>query len=231
MHDSARGGPRESGMTLIELMLVVVIMGILASLAVPQFTSYIKKSKSVEATLALSKIAGAAVLYYENNTVQMQAAVPPLLPMTSIGKKPDPPPPPPGGSSGGSSGGAVIPVTVLVRQLPNSSSGYAPSVTHTTACSEGGGQFTASHAGDFNGEPWIALKFKPSGNFRYRYAWLLAQQATATQLAVGYAHALGDLDCNQTYSAWRVILREEQTGGSRSMVRTAPFLFQGRETD
>ena len=57
---------RESGFTLIELMIVVAIIGVLSAIAVPSFIRYIKKSKTTEARMHLEKIYnGARAYYYE----------------------------------------------------------------------------------------------------------------------------------------------------------------------
>ena len=45
---------REGGFTMIEVMMVVAIVAILAAIALPNYSDYIKRGKIIEATSALS---------------------------------------------------------------------------------------------------------------------------------------------------------------------------------
>lgn len=61
------------GFTLVELMIVVVILGILAGVAIPAYSRYVRRSKTSEALGNISRIYQAQVVYY--NVMQERGSV------------------------------------------------------------------------------------------------------------------------------------------------------------
>jgi prepilin-type N-terminal cleavage/methylation domain-containing protein len=76
------------GFTLVELMIVVVILGLLAAVAIPAFSRYVKRSKTTEASSGIASMYRLQLAYYENTqerTSNTSFATCAALPTTSPG--------------------------------------------------------------------------------------------------------------------------------------------------
>jgi prepilin-type N-terminal cleavage/methylation domain-containing protein len=60
---------KKQGFTLLEILVVIIIIGILASLALPQYMKTTKKARTSEAVSNIGSIRGAEIRYYQEYDV------------------------------------------------------------------------------------------------------------------------------------------------------------------
>ena len=58
---------KSSGFTLLELLIVVIIVGVLATIAMPQFSKMTKRFRTAEADNTIGAILTAQLVYYQEN--------------------------------------------------------------------------------------------------------------------------------------------------------------------
>jgi type IV pilus assembly protein PilA len=186
---------RSYGFTLIEIMVVVAILGLLASVAIPAMTAYMRRSKTAEARFQLSKMYDATSAFFNSEHVDRDDVATIM---------------------GGASIGAA---THRCPYPSNTPAGGAAGLTPTIDCNTGpGGRCVPgqnpSGAGYYDIDEWndnsvwnsMHFALEQSHYFRYNYS-------SANNL-VGYgsctftAQAFADLDADGVYSTF------ERTGAA-----------------
>jgi type IV pilus assembly protein PilE len=67
-------GARRRGFTLVELLITIVIAAVLASLAIPAYNAYVRKSRRTDAKTALQDLAALEERYFSTQNVYSNTA-------------------------------------------------------------------------------------------------------------------------------------------------------------
>jgi MSHA pilin protein MshA len=77
---------REKGFTLIELVIIIVVLGILASVAIPKYKNIVAESREAACQGALGSLRSGVSIYYANAAVTTgTAAWPPMDSLSTVG--------------------------------------------------------------------------------------------------------------------------------------------------
>ena len=63
-----KGSMKQSGFTMVELLIVVIILGVLAAIAIPQFSGNTEDAKLSALDTSLSELRGAVEMYYHQHS-------------------------------------------------------------------------------------------------------------------------------------------------------------------
>ena len=185
-----------AGFTLIELMVVVAILGVLAAIAVPTVTLYVRRTKTAEARVQVAKMFDASSAYFQSEHVDRGD-------VDTIGL-----------------GGAISGATHRCPHPPASPVGGTTGVTPplTLNCNIGpGGRCVPvrSPSGlgfydiDLWGTPmWDGLSFGQEQGHFYHYRYTATNTTTGFGSCQFTASAFGNLDNDAVYSTF------ERTGGA-----------------
>ena len=79
---------QKSGFTLLEIIIVIIIVGVLASLALPRFFSTVEFSRSTEALASMSSLRGAVERCYLANGGNYSGCTIPVIDVANPGISP-----------------------------------------------------------------------------------------------------------------------------------------------
>lgn len=190
----------QRGFTLIELMIVVAILGILASIAIPTVTLYLRRTKTAEARSQLAKMFDSTSAYYNSDRVDRGE-------VTQIG------------DGGLVADGATHRCPHPAGTPAGGEAGFTPAVN----CNLGpGGRCVPSEGGAGPGyysieewasnRMWNALSFSMEQSHYFHYNYVSSNSNTGFGTCQFTAQAFGDLDDDGDYSTFERSGAADQNG-------------------
>ena len=189
---------KAKGFTLIELMIVVAILGILAAIAIPALSKYMRRAKTSEAKAQIAKMFDGASAYFAEEHVERGA----VQLIGSGGSIPQAAPhkcPHPSGDNTGGSTGLTPPAGINCNEGPGGR--CVPAVGGA-----GGGYYDISEWNDDN--IWNGLNFLQEQGHFFHYNFTALNAASGFGSCQFTSQAFADLDDDLTYSTF------ERTGAA-----------------
>jgi prepilin-type N-terminal cleavage/methylation domain-containing protein len=219
MHVDINKLRKQRGFTLIELMIVVAILGILAVIAVPALTKYLRRAKTSEATTNIAKMFEGAATYFNSEHVD-QVGVQAVNVLGLGGAQatfsphrcPHPQATPTGGSaSGGDVNGTPVGIDCNV----------GPGGKCVPVAGGGGAAGTYDmNAAWSNNEMWSAMNFQMEQPHFFHYDFISINTNDGFGQCTFQARARADLDGDGTFSIF-----ERAGAADRNGVTAAAGLY------
>ncbi len=191
---------KAGGFTLVELMVVIVILGILATIAIPTVTLYIRRTKTAEARVQIAKMFDGTSAYFGTDHVD-RGEVEEIGDGAAITNSATHRCPHPSGSPGGGQAGLTPGIDCNVgpggRCVP-SDGGAGPGYYDITL---------------WNNNPvWNGLSFAQEQAHYYHYNFQATNALTGFGACQFTAQAFGDLDDDAVFSTFERSGAADQNG-------------------